>query len=211
MEIDLYSQTGELKGKTSVSDEIFASEASGLLIHQALVIQQGNLRQSIANTKTRAFVRGGGRKPWKQKHTGRAQQGSIRSPQFRGGGIVFGPTSESNFKRRLPAQQRQKALFGVLTEKAKQNQIVVIEELQFKTPHTKIFVELLAKLPSARSWLIVLAGRNPAVVKSGRAIANLNFTTCQSLKIADLLKNEKILFTDKALENLGKPSLTKTI
>jgi len=208
MKIDLYKQTGEKSGQIELPKEIFEIEFNEDLVHQALVRQLANRRIPTAHTKTRAEVRGGGRKPFKQKGTGNARQGTIRAPHMRGGGVVFGPTNERNFKKDMPKKQRRKALFCALSEKARNNEIIALEGYEAKDPKTKPFTEMLKKLPIERDVLIVLSEKNSIVTKSSRNIPFVKTIFANYVNIQDLQKYQKVLFFKDAIEKLKTTFLT---
>ena len=136
---NVYNQKGEEVGKIELTEKIFGLKANEALIHQATVAQMANERQVLAHTKGRAEVRGGGRKPWKQKGTGRARQGSIRSPQWKGGGVVFGPSKYRNFAKNINRKMRQKAMLMVLSGRLSDNNLIILEKLEMPEFKTKIF------------------------------------------------------------------------
>ena len=200
MKAKVFTQDGETKGEMTLPKEIFSVEVSENLLHEALVRHLANKRQNIAKVKTRGEVSGGGRKPWRQKGTGRARQGSIRSPQWRGGGVVFGPTGVENFHKQMPRKMRRKAIFGALSKKAKDREILILEKFQVAKPSCKAFASLLAKLPVKRKVLLVLPERNSATEKS---VANLQSTQpilVDFLNVHDILKFDQILFLQDSIE-----------
>ncbi|MBI2634276.1 50S ribosomal protein L4 [Candidatus Peregrinibacteria bacterium] len=202
MKTDLYSQTGEKKGTIELPKEFFEIPFNKDLIHQALVRQLANTRLATAHTKTRAEVRGGGRKPYRQKGTGNARQGSIRSPQWKGGGRVFGPRNDRNYYREMPKKQRRKALFSALSYKAGHNEIIALEGYETKKPKTKEFNTLLKKLPIERDVLIVIPQKNSDIQLSSRNIPNAKTILVNYLNIQDLQKFEKVLFLKDAIDKL---------
>lgn len=201
MKIDLYAQTGEKKGQVELNKEFFEVPYNEDLIHQALVRQHANGRVAIAHTKTRGEVRGGGRKPFRQKGTGSARQGSRRNPHFRGGGVVFGPRNNRNFLVDMPKKQRRKALFSALSAKAKADQIIALEKYEGEVK-TKTFAELLNKLPIERNVLVVIPEKNEVIQKSTNNLANAKTIIVNYLNIADLQKYRKVLFLQDALPKM---------
>lgn len=193
MKVDLYTQTGEKKGTLDLPKSIFEVPFNKDLIHQALMMQLANKRLSLAHTKTRGFVRGGGKKPFRQKGTGNARQGTIRAPQMKGGAIIFGPTSEKNYTVAMPKKQRRKALFSALSEKARNNEIIALESYEAKAPKTKDFAAMLAKLPVERDVLVVIPEKNRIIQKSSSNIANAKTILANYLNIHDLQKYGKVL------------------
>lgn len=194
MKAPLYNQDGKQNGTIDLPKEIFEVTVNEGLIHEALVRHQSNNRNNIAKTKTKAEVKGGGRKPWKQKGTGRARQGSIRSPQWRGGGVVFGPTGEENYTKNMPKKMRRKALFGALSQKAKDDQIIVLEKFELDAPKTKTLLELINNLPIDRNVLLVIAKKNIIIEKSSSNLENVKTLLVNFLNVHDVLKYDKVLF-----------------
>jgi large subunit ribosomal protein L4 len=186
MQVPLYNQAGQQIGTTELRDEIFAIEPNKPVMHQALVRQLANARQGNASTKTRAEVAGGGGKPWKQKGTGRARQGSTRSPQWRHGGVVFGPTPRS-YAQKMPLKMRRLALRSALSVKAAEGQIRVVEDLKLDTPKTREMENILGGLQIQASALIVLSESNPTVQKSAANIPDVKTLRATYLNVRDLI------------------------
>jgi large subunit ribosomal protein L4 len=201
MKADLYAQTGEKKGQIELKKEFFEVPFNADLIHQALIRQHANARIPIAHTKQRSDVRGGGRKPHRQKGTGYARQGSRRSPQFKGGGVVFGPRNVRNFKVDMPKKQRRKALFSALSVKAANKQILALENYEGEIK-TKAFAQMIEKLPIEKDVLFVIPEKNEVVQKSSANLPNVKTILVNYLNIADLQKYENVLFLKKALEKM---------
>lgn len=196
--VALYNQSGSTVGEIELLDSVFGIEPNEHVLHEAVVMQQASLRQGTHDTKTRAEVRGGGRKPWRQKGTGRARQGSIRSPQWVGGGIVFGPTPRS-YAYKLPKKVRRLALKSALSTKVKESELVVLENLQLEAPKTKEMVGILKNLSCDRKALIVTAGENDNVALSARNIPNVSVLKATEVNVVDLLKHDKVVFTKDAV------------
>lgn len=209
MKAIVYNQKGEKKGEISLNKAIFGVEINEGLVHRALVLQMANSRKAIAHTKTRGEIRGGGRKPHRQKGTGRARTGSTRGPIHRGGGIVFGPRSTRNFEVMMPKKQRRKALFCALSSKANAEQILVLDHYKGEMK-TKAFIELITKLPIERDVLVVVSGRNEVIEKSAKNITNVKTIHANYLNIKDLLKYNSVLFLEDALDKLEETFLKKT-
>jgi large subunit ribosomal protein L4 len=186
MQVPLYNQAGQQIGTTELRDDIFAIEPNKPVMHQALVRQLANARQGNADTKTRAEVAGGGAKPWRQKGTGRARQGSTRSPQFRHGGIVFGPTPRS-YEQKMPLKMRRLALRSALSAKAAEGQIRVVDDLKLDAPKTREMEGVLGNLQIQASALIVLPEANPTVQKSAANIPDVKTLRANYLNVRDLL------------------------
>ena len=186
MKVKTYNQKGEDSGEISLSKEVFEITVNSDLIHQVALSQRANRRQLSAKVKDKSEVRGGGRKPWRQKGTGRARHGSIRSPLWKGGGVTFGPTTERNFKKTIPSKMRRKALLMVLSAKAKENLIYVLDEL--KAEKTKEMAKVFNKLFSNKgSALVLLAEKDDKTFKSIRNIKNVSVIPAKDLNVLDLL------------------------
>jgi large subunit ribosomal protein L4 len=209
MKVTLYSQKGEMTGEIELPKEIFEVPFNKDLVHQALLRQLSNKRVAIAHTKTRAEVRGGGRKPFRQKGTGNARQGTIRAPHMRGGGVVFGPRNTRNFSKDMPKKQRRKALFCALSEKARDNEIIALEEYQAEKPQTKTFSAMLQKLPIEKDVLIVIPEKNQIIQQSSKNIPFAKTILANYLNIKDLQKYEKVLLLKDAIDKIKETYLSK--
>jgi len=207
MKADLYTQTGEKNGQVELPVEMFEIPFNKDLVHQALVRQLTNGRMGIAHTKTRAEVRGGGRKPFKQKGTGRARQGTIRAPHMRGGGVVFGPRNDRNFIKDMPKKQRRRALFSALSEKARNNEVFVLDKFESEKPSSKVFKDMMAKLPIERNALFVISEKNSTMQKSSSNIENVKMILANYVNIHDLQKYRKIVILKDAIETLTETFL----
>lgn len=197
--ISIYNQEGKVVGDLAVNDAIFSVKANKALVHEAVLAQQANARRSIANTKNRGEVRGGGKKPWKQKGTGRARQGSIRSPQWVGGGIVFGPRAERNFALKINRKAKQKALFMALSDKLANKQLVVIEGIRSETPKTKIVADMMKKLPVGRTTLLVAPKADAQLMRMVRNIPSVTLVTSNSVNLVDVLGHKTVAFLKDAV------------
>ncbi|MDI6603273.1 MAG: 50S ribosomal protein L4 [Patescibacteria group bacterium] len=188
MFINTYNQKGEKIGQTRLPSEIFEVKVNPDLIHQVVISQMSNRRRVIAHTKGRGEVRGGGKKPWRQKGTGRARHGSIRSPLWRGGGVTFGPTKERVFKKRIPKKMRRKALFMVLSSKVKNNLLILLDKLKIEGVKTKLITEILKKLPSREeSTLIVLPDYDKNLILAARNLPKVDTLLARNLNVLDIL------------------------
>ncbi|HBK34843.1 MAG: 50S ribosomal protein L4 [Candidatus Uhrbacteria bacterium GW2011_GWE2_40_58] len=202
-EVTLYKIDGTKAGSITLDDHLFNIPVSEALVHEAVVYQQANSRTVIAHTKGRGEVRGGGRKPWKQKGTGRARHGSRRSPIWVGGGITFGPTKERNFSTQMNRKARRKALAMVLTDKVVHEFFVAVEQVEVKKGKTKMLKELLSKLPVAeKKTLIVLDVENKEVARAAQNLPNVTTIPVNSLNIVDLLANEYVLISKQTIDTL---------
>lgn len=204
MKLDTYNQQGEKTGTIEAPKAFFEVPLKNGLIHSAYLRQLGNARKPIAHTKLKGEVRGGGKKPYPQKGTGQARQGSIRNPHYKGGGVAFGPRNVRNFEKLMPKKQRRLALFSMLSRKAKDNDILVLESFTGEKPQTKAFAGLMKKLPVKRDALIVTADKNETLEKSARNIANVKTILVNYLNIKDLLTFDTVVFLKKAIAEMEK-------
>lgn len=196
--VALYNQSGSTVGEIELLDSVFGIEPNEHVLHEAVLMQQASLRQGTHDTKIRSEVRGGGRKPWRQKGTGRARQGSIRSPQWVGGGTVFGPTPRS-YAYKLPKKVRRLAIKSALSSKVNASELVVLENLQFDVPKTKEMVGILQNLSCDHKALIVTTGESDNVVLSARNIPGVSVVEATDINVLDLLKDDKVVFTKDAV------------
>lgn len=202
MKAPLYNQTGEQKGEVTLAATIFEVEGGEGLVHSYLMYQQKSARMPIAHTLTKGLVRGGGKKPFAQKHTGRARQGSIKNPHMRGGGTVFGPKKWQNFEIMMPKKMRNKALFQILSSKAKDGKVLALDKFELDAPKTKVFATLIEKLPVKRDVLVV-GSRDEKMLKRSSANFSRSKTILSGyLNPQDLLKYDTVLFTGAALKDL---------
>jgi large subunit ribosomal protein L4 len=210
MKIDLYNQKGEKKGQIELQKEYFEQPFNEDLIHQAHVMQTANARKAIAHTKTKAEVRGGGKKPYAQKHTGNARQGSSRNPHFVGGGVAFGPRNDRNFSKNMPRGQRRQALLSALSDKARENQIIALDKYEGVEAKTKIFAEMLSKLPIPRRALFVLPAKNALIEKSSKNLSNVKTILVNYLNITDLINYKTVIFLEESLGKMNEIFKTKS-
>ena len=199
--VNVLSQTGSSVGEIELNDAIFGIEPNEAVLFDAIVAQRASLRQGTHKTKGRSEVSGGGRKPWRQKGTGRARQGSIRSPQWRGGGIVFGPTPRS-YAYKLPKKVRRLALKSALSNKVAETNFVVVDALTLDAPKTKDFVKVLADLSVATKSLIVTADVNENVALSARNIPGVTVLTAEGINVLDLVSANKVVITKDAVAKI---------
>ncbi|HFD39304.1 MAG TPA: 50S ribosomal protein L4 [Anaerolineae bacterium] len=192
MQVPVYNMQGEQVSEADLRDDIFAVPVNEALMHQALVRQLANARLGTHKTKTRGEVRGGGRKPWRQKGTGRARQGSIRAPQWRGGGTVFGPQPR-NYRQKMPRKMRRQALRSALSVKAAESQIVVLDALEMAEPKTKQMKEILRNLKIESSALILLPQPDEVILRSARNLPQVRTLVAQYLNVRDLLKYDHLI------------------
>ncbi len=200
MKIDLYEQSGSKKGSVDVSDAMFKVVVNDELIRLSVIRQLANRRQAGAHVKTRAEVRGGGKKPWRQKGTGRARFGSSRNPIWRGGGIAFGPRNVRNFSLDMPKKARRSALFSCLSQKAADSKVFALDAYKAKAPKTKDFAAMVEKLPAGRSLLIVLDKKDEVLEKSASNMPNVKTILVDYLNPHDLLSYDNIMFMEPSLK-----------
>ena len=199
MQVSVYNMAGERVNEIELPDDIFGVSVNEAVMHQALLRQQANARTGTAATQTRGMVRGGGRKPWRQKGTGRARQGSIRAPHWKGGGVVFGPHPRS-YEQKMPKKMRQLALKSALSSKVSSGQFVVLDQLAMDLPKTKDFVGLLQKLSVPTTALVLLSDQNENVEKSARNLPNVKTLRANCLNVQDILQYDYLLMPLAALE-----------
>jgi large subunit ribosomal protein L4 len=199
--VDVYNIKGEKVGDIDLKDEIFAVEVNNVAMHSAVVNILANARQGTQSTKTISEVRGGGKKPWRQKGTGRARHGSIRSAQWVGGGIALGPKPRS-YSYKLPKKVRRLALKSALTSKVQNDNIIVLDELKLNEVKTKEMVNVLNNLKVDSSALIVLPEVDRNVILSARNIQKVKTTTYDSINTYDILKYNKFIVTKEAVNRI---------
>ncbi|MFB1100731.1 MULTISPECIES: 50S ribosomal protein L4 [Bacillaceae] len=201
--VALFNQSGSQVGEIELNDSVFGIEPHTHVLHEAVLMQRASMRQGTHKVKGRSEVRGGGRKPWRQKGTGRARQGSIRSPQWVGGGTVFGPTPRS-YSYKLPKKVRRLALKSALSSKVQEENIVVLESLAFDAPKTKDVVAMLSALNVDKKVLIVTADKDETVVRSANNLKNVKVLTQSEVNVLDLLTHDKLILTKEAAEKAGE-------
>lgn len=199
--LSLLNQSGSQVGDIELSDYIFGIEPNESVLFDAVIAQRASLRQGTHKVKNRSAVAGGGKKPWRQKGTGRARQGSIRSPQWRGGGVVFGPTPRS-YSYKLPKKVRRLALRSALSSKVADNSMVVLEGLAFDAPKTKNFVQLTKDLSTARKTLFVIADLDENVALSARNIQGVTVLPASGINVLDLVAHDQVVITRAAVEKI---------
>ena len=203
MKIDVYNQIGEVTGSTTLPKEIFDVKFNADLVHQIMVSLSANKRQISAHAKTRGEVSGGGKKPWRQKGTGRSRHGSIRSPLWIGGGITHGPRKDRIFEREVPKKMRRKALFMVLSQKAKDNQLVILDKIELEKGKTKEMAKSLSKLPcNNQATLIALSNYDKKVFLASRNIKKVSIDDARNLNVLDLLNTKYLLLTKESIKTI---------
>ena len=208
MKIKVYNQTAEFVHDLELSEKIFGVKSNAELLHQAVVTQMGNERQVLADTKDRSEVRGGGKKPWKQKGTGRARVGSSRSPIWIGGGVTFGPTSDRNFSKKINKKMKQKAIFMALSDKLVNGTLVILDDLKMEEFKTKKFNEVLTAIESKilnnerRNILIINDSKDDKIKYSARNLKGTEIINLENINIVELLKFKNLLLTEAAVKTL---------
>ena len=201
MELDLIDRHGTPIEKISVADRAFAVEVKTHLFHQVVRMQLANRRRGTASTKTRGEVSGGGRKPWRQKGTGRARQGSTRSPLWRGGGVALGPKPR-NYAYKLPKKVRRAALCSALSMKIQEGLLKVIDRLDIPAPKTKQMVEFLKDLGVERAAIILLANDDPTIQLAARNLPKVKVLRVEGINLYDLLAYDYLICTRESLMKL---------
>lgn len=201
MEVPLYNQSGEVVKQIKISDDVFAVPFNEAVVHQAMVRQRANARQGTASTKTRGEVAGSGRKLYRQKHTGQARAGDIRSPLRRHGGVTFGPKPR-DYRQDMPKEMRRLAIRCVLSDKAGSGDLMILEGLDFSEPKTKEMVKVLGALKVDSSALIATDEPQENVIKSAGNLPDVKTTVARVLNVIDLLSYKKLLMTEPALRRV---------
>ena len=207
MNYPVYNIKGKEIESIILPKEIFGVELNRDLVHQVVVSQMSNKRQLIANTKDRAETRGGGKKPWRQKGTGRARHGSNRSPIWRGGGVTFGPTNDKNIKKKINKKVGKKALFMILSEKAKNGFLFILEDFNIEKPKTKLMIEVLKNLKIEDSLLIATPKKNETVWRASRNIPKVSIKPVLDINALDLLSSKNLILSKegiKVIKNITK-------
>ncbi|MGI6374074.1 MAG: 50S ribosomal protein L4 [Patescibacteria group bacterium] len=210
LKIKVYNQSAEPVKDLTLSKQVFALEPNQELIHQVMVAQMANSRQVLAHTKDRSEVSGGGRKPWKQKGTGRARAGSSRSPIWIGGGVTFGPTKDRNFKKKINKKMNQQALMMALSDKAKGKVLIILENLELPAKKTKGVAEILQKIEQnilktdRRDWLIVNESVEENAKYAARNLSGVKIVNLENINLLDLLKHRNLLITEKAVQVINE-------
>jgi large subunit ribosomal protein L4 len=212
MKVDVYNQKGEVIDKIELSEDIFNVKWNPVLVHQVLVAMQNNQRKPIAHTKNRGEVSGGGRKPWRQKGTGRARHGSIRSPIWIGGGVTFGPRNEKKYQKKINKKAKQLALFSALSKKLTDGEIKVIKEIKINEPKTKEMAKILSQFlnnQKKNQGLLVLPQSDKNIIRATRNLSFAQVDVVDNLNLIDVLKYKNIFFLSEAINKLNKKSKDK--
>jgi large subunit ribosomal protein L4 len=205
MKVKVYNQKGEATGEIELLPELFEVASNRALLHEVVVAQQANSREVIAHAKDRSEVRGGGRKPWRQKGTGRARAGTIRSPLWKGGGVTFGPTKDRNFTKRVNKKVKQKALAMTLSDKAATDRFIVIDSMELPEAKTKAFIAIYKNLPvSGKKTLVVTDSKNTKAIRAIKNLPKVNSISASSLNVVDLLAHDYVLIAKDTVDLVNK-------
>ena len=199
--LNVLNVSGQNVGEIELSDSIFGVEVNGHVLYEVVKNQLANKRQGTQSAKTRAEVRGGGRKPWKQKGTGRARQGSTRSVQWVGGGVAFAPKPRS-YKYTLPKKVRRLAMKSALSSKVQNSEVIVLDALNMDAPKTKEFAQILNNINDAKKALVVIADKNDNVIKSARNIEGVQTALVNTMNVYDILKYDSFIITTDAVKKV---------
>jgi large subunit ribosomal protein L4 len=197
--VAVFNTEGQQVGEMELKDNVFGAEINEPVLHQAVQVYLANQRQGTQSAKTRAEVRGGGRKPWRQKGTGRARHGSIRSPLWTGGGVVF-PPKPRDFSQKLPKKMKKLAMVSALSSKVANNEIIILDKITMEEPKTKFIANMLKNLNIDKKALIVLRGKDEIVEKSANNIQGVKTTLVNNLNVYDILKYDTFVITKEAVE-----------
>ena len=199
--VKVYKMDGSVAGEMQLSDKIFNAEYNEPLIHQAVVTRLANERQGTKSTLTRTEVRGGGAKPWRQKGTGRARQGSIRAPQWTKGGVVFAPKSR-DFSKKMNAEAKRNALFSALSKKVADGELIVVDKLEVSAPKTKEMVKFVDALKLDKRTLVVMDSGDTDVILAARNIRKLSTMPVAQISTYEVVANAKVVLTKGAVEKI---------
>ena len=199
--VAVLKQDGSQAAEIELDDAVFAVEPNNAVITDAVLMQRASMRQGTHAVKNRSAVSGGGRKPWKQKGTGRVRAGSIREPQFRGGGIVFGPSPRS-YAYRINRKAYQLALKSVLSQKVTEGKLVVVDALSFEAPKTQDFKKVLANLSVDTKTLVVVDEDNENAILSARNLSNVQVMTTKGINVLDVVNADKLVIVQSSIEEI---------
>lgn len=199
--VDVLNINGQKVDEIELSESIFGIEVSESAVYEVIKNHLANKRQGTQSAKTRAEVRGGGRKPWRQKGTGRARHGSIRSPQWIGGGVVFAPKPR-DYSYTIPKKVKRLAMKSILTSKVNEGKIIVVDAIEMETPKTKDFIKMLSAVNAGKKSLVVTAENSPVVVKSGRNIPGVKVAFANVINVYDIMNHESFIITKDAVKKV---------
>ena len=198
--VSVYNMEGKEVGKMDLNDAVFGVEINEHLVHMAVVQNLANKRQGTQKAKTRSEVSGGGRKPWRQKGTGHARQGSTRAPQWKGGGVVFAPTPR-DYSFKLNKKEKRAALKSVLTSRVQDNKLIVLDELKFDAIKTKDFKKVMDNLKVEKA-MVVIDGQDENVILSARNLPTVNTAVAENINVYDILKGDPLVLTKDAVAKI---------
>ncbi len=198
--VSVYNMEGKEVGKMDLNDAVFGVEINEHLVHMAVVQNLANKRQGTQKAKTRSEVSGGGRKPWRQKETGHARQGSTRAPQWKGGGVVFAPTPR-DYSFKLNKKEKRAALKSVLTSRVQDNKLIVLDELKFDAIKTKEFKKVMDNLKVDKA-MVVIGGQDENVILSARNLPRVNTAVAENINVYDILKGDTLVLTKDAVAKI---------
>lgn len=201
MQVKLYNTSAKQVGELELNDSVFGFEYNEALIHQVIVATQANARQGTKSALTRAEVRGGGIKPWRQKGTGRARQGSIRSPQWTKGGVVFAPKPR-DFSKKVNKQMRTGAFLSAISYKVSHDELIALDKLTLEQPKTKLLMNVLNNLKANGKTLIIVADHEQDILRAGNNIDFLTITTSQLVNVYEVVRNKTVIATADALKRI---------
>jgi len=208
MQVNLYNQNADAIGTVELPDSIFGVDSNNDLLYQVTISQMSNKRQVIAHAKSRSEVRGGGKKPWRQKGTGRARHGSIRSPIWKGGGVTFGPTKEANFEKKIGKKMLRKALAVALSEKVRSNNVFVVDDIKLSTPKTKEAAAVLKlfreKFNDIGSTLIITPLNDKKLNRSTRNIQKTGVIEARNLSPLEVLSYKSLVMLKESVKEIEK-------
>ncbi|MDZ7798056.1 MAG: 50S ribosomal protein L4 [Patescibacteria group bacterium] len=207
LKANIYNNKGEKTGTVDLKEEIFGIKPKVSLIQEVIRVQMANKRYNIAHSKGRSQKRGGGRKPWRQKGTGRARHGSIRSPLWRGGGVTFGPDKDRNFKKKVNKKVKRKALFMALSDKAINKNVLLFKNLNIDEPKTKKFLELIKNVPVKKPYLLILPDTNLNIIRASNNLKENRCIRADSLNVYDIIKYKSLLMPEESLAIIYKTYL----
>jgi large subunit ribosomal protein L4 len=199
--VAVYKQDGSKASDVDLKDDIFAIEPNKSVMTEAILMQRASMRQGTHATKNRSAVSGGGRKPWRQKGTGRARQGSIRAPQWRGGGVVFGPMPR-DYSYRINRKQYQLALKSALSQKVADNKLIIVDKFEFKVPKTQEFSKVLAKLKVDTKSMVIVDNDNENTIKSARNLDKVRVMNQKGFNVLDIVNADKLIVDKTSIEQI---------
>lgn len=203
MKANITDIRGTVLREIDLDDRVFGIEPNAAVVHQAVITQQANARQGTHDTRTRGEVAGGGKKPYRQKGTGYARQGSRRAPHYRGGGVVFGPHPRS-YEKALPRKMRRLALRSVLSSRVAESMLTIVDSFALETPKTKVLLQTLESLGAPDGAVIVLGERSDGILRAARNLDHVHVVTPNGLNLLDLLRMPRVILAEAAVNELTR-------